>query len=166
MWPRLYPRGGCVSWGARPEAADSSAGEPSLLQERGLKRRPDKSATPTFTPPEVYAGPPPGYKPDGPLLQTAISPNECYHSMTRPSGHPTLRLYDRSPRGDIGDGGRRYVLAAPVDTRSLQEATSRPVARRRSSELFTPACCAAPCEGYLSHGPDYSRRVTTLKRLS
>lgn len=106
-----------------------------------------------------------GYRPDDPLPQTAIRPNECYHSMTRPlqttppSGF-TIDLRGEAPR----DGGhRRRVAATSVDARILQDGVSRP-ANATGVSLGAVYTYLRACVPYrakdITHGTDYPRRAS------
>lgn len=103
-------------------------------------------------------------RPDGPLPQTAISPNECYHSMTHPSGRPTLAFtIDSAPRCR-----RRKTPPRPGCSSGCEVPAGGCVASRSAAEtvgaVYTCVLCRAVRR--ISHGPDYSRRASTLKRLN
>lgn len=154
MWPCLAPRG-LLFAGRSP--TESRFATDRADRVAGLETPPSRHGDAELHPPVLPLPPathtePPlsANRPDGSLPQTAISPNECYHSMTRPSDHAT------PPRGFTIDPARtttparrriRRVLAAPVDARSLQGCVASRCAPERPSHLFTPALAwrAVPC---------------------
>lgn len=84
----------------------------------------------------VCTVPPLGYRADDSLLQTAIRPNECYHSMMRPSKLPHSPLYDRSHRS-ARDGGYRRVVRLLQWTRGSCRMVCRVPQRESLGAVYT-----------------------------
>lgn len=161
------------------EAADSSAAEPSPLRGRGLKRRPWRLGNADFHPSRglyVYAEATPGFRFSRPSLpQTAISPNECYHSMTRPlSDHPTLGAFTidsarrhrrrRTPPRP-GSWPLQWTRGACRRLRRVLHSAARTLFLSRGGAVYTCVTCRAVRK--ICHTSRIiSRRVTTLNRLS
>lgn len=159
------PAGVAFRGGGRPPEADSP---PTARRTRGLETPPlpPGDCTLPSRPQQPRGGEPVGLQARrGPLPQTAISPNECYHSMTRPSGHPTPRLYDRSRATTTAtEDAPRRVLAAPVDARSQQGCVASRCARpseRPSHTCFTPARVASRAVPVAPAGSTPCRDETT-----